>query len=138
MIYDAQGNIFATGYVAPGADAATDFSSVLVKFKSDGKLDETFGTKGVATRNVAVGTNGEVMRGLGPSRRARSSSRAPSSMRAPPTRATATSRCSASTPTARPDNTFGTNGVVTLDLSAGELIGEGSSATYVADAQWAW
>jgi uncharacterized delta-60 repeat protein len=64
VAYDAAGNIFATGQVATSNDAAADIATVVAKFKPTGELDPTFGTGGIVTRNIAVGTNGELFRGI--------------------------------------------------------------------------
>ncbi|HEX2658182.1 MAG TPA: hypothetical protein VHU40_07925, partial [Polyangia bacterium] len=61
---DAAGNIFATGQVASSTDAAADVATVVAKFRPTGELDPTFGTGGIVTRNISVGTNGELFRGI--------------------------------------------------------------------------
>ena len=50
--------------IADGADTNTDFAFMVAKFKPDGSLDNTFGTNGVAKKNVVVGKAGEVARGI--------------------------------------------------------------------------
>jgi uncharacterized delta-60 repeat protein len=62
---DSKGNVFAVGQIADSNDTAADFSLVLAKFTPRGLLDGSFGTKGVVTRNVVTGgTNGELYRGV--------------------------------------------------------------------------
>lgn len=61
---DDKGNIFATGQLAASTDSTADYSFLLAKFTPAGELDSSFANKGLAVRNVAVGTNGELARGI--------------------------------------------------------------------------
>lgn len=61
---DAAGNVFAAGTRSATADATDDFESILVKIGPDGTLDTTFGTGGIASKNVFTGSSGEMVRGV--------------------------------------------------------------------------
>lgn len=65
VAFDADDNIYAVGVTAAGFDTTTDYSTVVAKFSPEGVLDTTFGKNGFAIRNVAVGTAGELARGIG-------------------------------------------------------------------------
>ena len=112
---------------------AADFETGGAKFTPGGALETTFGRGGYARHNLAVGLNGEVARGVvvqpsgkivvsatiehvAPGADARDRDVALVRFNADGTR----------------DTTFGTDGVVTLDLSPGEAVG----AAYVADMAW--
>ena len=59
--FDAQNRLYGAGWVASGADQ----SMAVARFRTDGKLDPTFGNGGVATVNVAVGGKAvELARGV--------------------------------------------------------------------------
>lgn len=132
VTHDAQGNIYATGIVADGAEATADFKTVVAKFLPTGEIDKTFGAEGFAIQNIAVGTNGEVARGIvvqstgkivvaGTIEHAGAADARD--------RDIAVARFNAD---GMLDTTFGTNGIAILDLSDGELVG----TTYIADTQW--
>lgn len=133
VTYDAMGAFYAVGVMADGVAATDDFRTVVVKFNADGTRATGFGANGVASHNLAVGTNGEVARGvvvqpsgkvvalatvdhLGPAMETRDRDLALVRFNADGTR----------------DLSFGTMGVVTLDLSTGEAVGTG----FVADSAW--
>ena len=132
VTFDAQGAIYATGQVAPGTDTATDYASVVVKFTPAGELDPTFGDHGVAIRNVAVGTNGELFRGIVVQSTGKvvvSGSVEHAGATDPRDRDIALLRYN---PDGTPDASFGAGGVVILDLSPGIAVGTG----YAADSVW--
>lgn len=132
VAFDAQGNIYATGQVAPGTDTTTDYASVVVKFTPAGALDPTFGDHGVAIRNVAVGANGELFRGIVVQSTGKvvvSGSVEHAGATDPRDRDIALLRYN---PDGTPDASFGTGGLVILDLSAGITVGTG----YAADSVW--
>ncbi|HEX3765392.1 MAG TPA: hypothetical protein VHW23_42145 [Kofleriaceae bacterium] len=132
VAFDTQGNIYATGQVAPGTDTATDYASVVVKFTPTGALDPTFGDHGVAIRNVAVGTNGELFRGIviqSTGKIVVSGSVEHAGATDPRDRDIALLRYN---PDGTPDASFGNGGVVILDLSPGVVVGTG----YAADSVW--
>jgi len=131
VTYDKMGNLYATGVVADGTDAATDYAMVVAKWNAQGALDKSFGQNGVVRKNVAVGAGGEIARSivvqsngkiviLGAIEHVGGDAR---------DRDLALVRFEAN---GTVDNTFGTAGVVTLDLSDGEPVG----MSYVADAAW--
>lgn len=64
VAFDQSGNYYAAGSVSDGTDAATDSKTVIAKFLADGTLDASFGKDGYAIHNLAVGGNGEVARSL--------------------------------------------------------------------------
>jgi len=65
VAYDAEGNIYAAGYRSDGTQASADTAFVLAKFLPNGSPDNTFGSGGVASVNVAVGgQNIEQARGV--------------------------------------------------------------------------
>lgn len=132
VTFDAQGNFYAVGTVAPGTAATDDQQTVVAKFNAQGQLDTSFGTMGIATHNFAMGGNGEVFRGIvvQPSGRIVLSGNIE--------HAGATDARDRDIGVARlmPDGsrdaTFGTNGLVTLDLSDGAVDG----TSYTADNVW--
>lgn len=132
VAYDAAGNIYTTGQVAPGTDAATDYACVVAKFSSTGELDKTFGTQGYAIRNVAVGANGELCRGIviqSDGKIVVSGTIEHAGAADARDRDIALLRFTAA---GAKDTTFGTDGVVTLDLSTGVV----SGTAFVADSVW--
>ena len=131
VTYDAQGNIYATGQMATTTDATADFAALVAKFTSAGVLDPTFGTGGWVMRNVAVGTTGELFRGIV----VQSTGKIVISGTVEHAGATdardrdiALLRFNAD---GTKDTTFGTDGVVLLDLSTGVVNGTGFSADSV-------
>lgn len=132
VTYDRQGNVYATGVVADGTDAAADYAMVVAKFSASGSLDTTFGTGGVARQNVAVGTSGELARGIVVQSTGRiviSGTVEHANAQDSRDRDIAVVRFNAN---GTLDTSFGTNGVALLDLSDGEVVGSG----YVADTAW--
>jgi uncharacterized delta-60 repeat protein len=132
VAFDAQGNIYATGQVAPGTDAATDYASVVARFKPTGELDTSFGDHGFAIRNVATGTNGELFRGIvlqSDGKIVISGSVEAANATDARDRNIALLRLM---PDGTTDTTFGDNGVAIVDLSPGHVVGTG----YVADSVW--
>jgi uncharacterized delta-60 repeat protein len=131
VTYDDDGNLFAVGQISESVEATADFSLLLAKFKPDGSLDQSFGTKGVVTRNVATGTNGELFRGVV----VQSTGKIVVSGSVEHVGATdvrdrdiAVLRFNAD---GTKDTAFGTDGVVTLDLSTGVVNGSAFSADSV-------
>lgn len=59
VAFDAAGNLYGCGQVAPGTDSASDYSLFVAKILPNGMLDQAYGTGGIATQNVIVGTSGE-------------------------------------------------------------------------------
>jgi len=132
VAFDAGGNVYATGQVAPGVDAATDYASVVAKFKPSGELDTTFGDHGFAIRNVAVGANGELFRGIviqSTGKIVISGSIEHAGAADARDRDIALLRLN---PNGTTDTSFGTDGLVTLDLSTGVAVG----AAFSADSVW--
>ena len=132
LAFDDEGNIYAIGHVADGTDAMTDFRTVVARFEPDGALDTTWATMGYATHNLAVGTSGEVARGIDLQSSglvvgvATIEHAGASDAR---DRDVAVFRL---TSTGALDTTFGDMGVRVLDLSDGEV----SGMSYIADAAW--
>lgn len=131
VAYDPQGRIVAVGQSCPGVAATDDCSSVIVRMLADGTLDTSFGTGGVVTKNFAVGTSGEVARGL-------------AIVAGKIVVAAAGEQAGASDARERDvylarfnddgsiDSTFGTNGVATFNFAPGVLVG----STFKTDGQW--
>ncbi len=55
MTYDAQGNIVAVGQTAPSHATDADFSWLVARYSAAGVLDTSFGNGGFATHNLTVG-----------------------------------------------------------------------------------
>lgn len=62
--YDPSGRLLAVGFSADGVDAASDSAMVVARFTKEGKLDKSFGTDGVVRKNVKVGGNAELARSV--------------------------------------------------------------------------
>ncbi len=129
VAFDSQGNYYATGSVSETIDASADFKMLVAKFKADGELDTSFGKDGYAIHNAAVGTSGEAARSIvvqstgkiviaGTIEHANADDARDRDL--------ALVRFNAD---GSVDSSFGTGGVVTLDLSSGEV----SGTSYVAD-----
>ena len=133
VAWGADGRFYGVGNVADGTEATADFRTQVRRFNADGTPDMSWGTLGVATHNLAVGTGGEVTRGVVVQRSGKvvvaATVEHAGAMDARD-RDIALARFNAD---GTIDTSFGTNGVVTLDLSDGALDG----TTYVADTAWA-
>jgi uncharacterized delta-60 repeat protein len=131
VTFDKDGAIYATGWVGTGDASAIDQAVVVVKYTADGKLDEGFGTKGFAIKNVIAGKNGEVARSIV----LQSDGKIVIAGEVEHAGATdARDRDIALvrfTAAGQVDESFGDKGVVLLDLSDGAVVGDG----YVADLQ---
>lgn len=132
VAYDPMGRFYAVGTTADTTDAAADHRTLVRRFRSDGTPDTTWGSNGVASHNLAVGTSGEVTRGVVVQRTGKVVVAATvehlGAMDARD-RDIALARFNSD---GTLDTSFGTDGVVTLDLSDGVLDG----TTYVADGAW--
>src|SRR5258705_12168616 len=64
VAFGAHDEIFATGQVAVSTDTNADFAFVLAKLTPEGVLDPSFGSGGLAVKNVAIGAAGELARGI--------------------------------------------------------------------------
>lgn len=132
VAFAPDGTFFATGTIADTTDAMADHRTLLVKFTAAGQLDRSFGSNGFVTHNIVVGTSGEVARGIvvQPSGKvviaATVEATGAMDMR---DRNIALVRFNAD---GTLDPSFGTMGVVTLDLSVGAV----SGTTFIADGQW--
>jgi uncharacterized delta-60 repeat protein len=125
-------SFYAVGNVAVSTDSAADFAFVVARFQADGTLDPAFGAGGFAVKNVAVGTSGELARGVV----VQASGKVVVSGTVEHVGAAdARDRDVALLRFDQHgvlDPSFGQNGVVLLDLSAGEAVGTG----FVADSIW--
>ncbi len=132
VAFAPNGSFYATGYITEDTAATADFRVLLAKFTAAGALDLTFGMNGFVSHNVAVGTNGEVARGIvvQPSGKIVISSTV-EHLGGPDARDRDIALVRFNT-NGTLDNTFGTNGVVRLDLSDGAVNG----TAYVADSVW--
>ncbi len=124
VTYDAAGSFYAVGVVSDSNVAATaDFETVVAKFSAAGVLDTSFGTGGYARHNLAVGLGGEVARGIVVQSTGKivvAATIEHVGAMDPRDRDIALVRFNAN---GTRDTAFGTNGVVTLDLSDGVLDG---------------
>jgi uncharacterized delta-60 repeat protein len=136
VTFDSTGAFYAVGEIAdvviPDSGAATpDVKTVLAKFKADGSLDTTFGTGGVVTKNIIAAKEGEIARGIV----VQSSGKIVIAATIDHLGGDARDRDIALVRFAADgsvDTTFGTAGVLTLDLSSGAL----SGTRFLADSQW--
>ncbi len=134
VTFDPTGRFYAVGVVSEGNVAATaDFETVVARFTAAGELDTSFGQGGYARRNVAVGLGGEVARGVALQSDGKVVVAATVEHVAagadPRDRDIALVRFNAD---GTRDTGFGVDGVVTLDLSDGQVDG----TAYVADSAW--
>lgn len=132
VAFDADGKILAVGVRADGIDAATDLSTLVARFTPDGALDPSFGSGGSVVKNLAVGTTGEVARGIAVQSTGKivvAATVEAEGAADPRDRNIALARF---LPDGALDTSFGTAGVVVLDLSAGVADGTAFSA----DMQW--
>jgi uncharacterized delta-60 repeat protein len=132
VTFDAAGNILAVGVVTQAIDAATDFATVVARFSPSGVLDTTFGTNGYFIKNITVGTNGELARAIGVQSDGKIIVAATvDHLGAADARDRDVAVLRLNT-NGTLDTTFGTNGVQTLDLSTGMLVG----TSFLADSVW--
>lgn len=132
VTYDAQGNVYAVGQIASSTDSNADIATVIAKFTPAGAPDTTFGAGGFVVRNMVNGTNGELFRGIV----VQSSGKIVVSGNVehpgaadPRDRDIAVARFNAD---GSKDTTFGSDGIVTLDLSTGVVNGN----SFLADSAW--
>jgi len=132
VTYGPDGSVFAVGQIAISNDSNADQALLLVKFTPAGDLDPTFGASGVVVRNVASGTNGEIYRGVTVQTTGKvvvvGNAEHPGATDARD-RDMVVLRFNTD---GTKDTTWGTDGVVTLDLSTGVVNGTGFSA----DSAW--
>ena len=130
--FDTQNRLYAAGWVASGADQMM----AVARFRPDGQLDSTFGADGVASVNVAQGgktaelARGVVVQSTGKVVISGTMEHDPAAT-GDPARDTdiAVARFDQA---GKPDPTFGSGGVVKLDLSTG--VADGSA--YRGDTAW--
>lgn len=142
VTFDAAGNIYATGQIASGIDTAADFSLLVAKFSPIGVPDTSFGTNGVATVNVTVGGRAaELARGIVVQSNGRIviGATAEHDPSAAGVLANDTDIVLVGfLPTGALDNTFGTNGIVRMDLGTGVATVNASGNTVLSGADSAW
>lgn len=139
VTYGSNGDIFAAGWTTlPGNPTPVDQAVTVAKFSKAGALDTAFGTNGYAVKNIAVnGGAREVARGVVVQSDGKIVAYATVEHDV-----TATGGAAADTdvalvrflPDGTLDTTFGTQGVVQLDLGTGVV----TSATAVAGADIGW
>ena len=132
VAYGPAGALYAVGQVATTTDATADFATVVAKLTPSGTLDTTFGTQGFVVRNLAVGTNGELCRGIVVQSTGKivvAGSVEHVGAADPRDRDIAVARFNTD---GTKDTTFGTDGVLVLDLSTGVVNGTAFSA----DSAW--
>jgi uncharacterized delta-60 repeat protein len=64
VVFAPDSSFYVVGVAGDSTDASADFRTVVAHFGADGELEPGFGTDGVAAQNLAVGTNGELARGI--------------------------------------------------------------------------
>ncbi|MBK7401629.1 MAG: hypothetical protein IPJ34_36595 [Myxococcales bacterium] len=133
LAWDATGDaVYGTGAISDAAGADADTAFFVVKMKADGSVDKSFGVDGIARKNVIAKKGGEVARGIV----VQSSGKIVVAGTVEHAGATDDRDRDLAlvrfTTDGKVDTTFGTEGVVVLDLSPGELAG----TTYLADGQW--
>jgi uncharacterized delta-60 repeat protein len=129
VAFDSQGNFYATGSVADSTESTADSKMLVAKFKADGELDTSFGTNGYASHNATLGTGGEVARSIlvqSSGKIVIAGTMEHSGAQDARDRDIAVMRLNTD---GSLDSSFGTNGLVTLDLSEGEV----SGTSFVAD-----
>lgn len=129
VAFDSQGNFYATGSVADATDTTADSKMLVVKFKADGDVDTSFGSNGYAIHNAIVGAGGEVARSIVVQSSGKiviAGTVEHAGAQDARDRDIAVLRLNAD---GTLDSGFGTNGIVTLDLSEGEV----SGTSFVAD-----
>lgn len=131
VAYEPGGSFYASGLVADSTSAMADNKMVVAKFTAAGELDKSFGTGGFAIKNVAVGTDGELARGIVVQSDGKIVVVGPVEHAGGPAgdRDVALVRFNKD---GSLDTTFGTAGVAIHDLSVGELVG----SAWVADTAW--
>lgn len=132
LAFDAMGNIFGVGVQSADTTSTADFSTIVVKFTPQGKIDTTFGTNGVFNKNITVGTNGELARAIGFQSTGKIIVGATVEQVGAADardRDAALMRVNAD---GTLDTTFGTNGVAIINLSNGVVAGNG----FAADSMW--
>lgn len=130
--YDGQGRLYGVGSLAESTDAAADARMVIARFTSAGALDPSFGQGGFTTLNAAVGTSGELLRGVviqASGKIVAAGTVEHAGAADPRDRDVALVRFNSD---GTLDKTFGKDGLALLDLSDGEVVG----STYVADTAW--
>jgi uncharacterized delta-60 repeat protein len=132
VAYDPSGAIYAVGQLTSSTDANADTQLLLAKFTAQGKLDTSFGNAGVVVKNVAVGTNGELFRGIVVQSTGKvvvSGSVEHVGADDPRDRDIAALRFNAD---GTLDSSFGTDGTAIFDLSPGVV----NDTAYLADSAW--
>ena len=132
VAFDRTSGFYVTGQIQDGTAATDDVRTVVAHFTAAGELDTTFGTAGFYTNNFAVGTNGEVARGIG----VQSDGKIVIGLTIEHAGAADTRdrdwAVARLLPNGTLDATFGTAGVAVLDLSPGLIDG----TSYRADGAW--
>jgi uncharacterized delta-60 repeat protein len=64
VTYAPSGALYAVGQVTNSTETDADISLLVAKFTAAGEFDPRFGSRGVVTRNVSPGRNGEIFRSL--------------------------------------------------------------------------
>lgn len=132
VAFDTAGKVVATGVIADSTDASADHATAVVRFLANGARDPSFGTSGLARLNLAVGTNGELSRGIALQSTGKilvSATVEHAGGADARDRDMAVARLNTD---GTLDTTFGTNGIVVLDITTGAADG----TTYVADSNW--
>jgi uncharacterized delta-60 repeat protein len=130
--FDAAGNVYTVGQIASSNDTSADIATLIAKFTPQGALDTSFGSGGFYVRNVANGTNGELFRNLvvqSTGKVVAAGSIEHAGATDARDRDLALMRVNQD---GTKDTTFGSDGIVKLDLSTGILNG----TAFLADSAW--
>lgn len=130
--FDTQGRIYAVGNIADSTETTANYRVLVARFTPTGDRDPSFGTNGMASHDIVVGTNGETSRSVV----VQSSGKVVALATVEhPGAADARDRDIALVrfnSDGSLDTSFGTNGVVTFDLSTGVAVG----SSFIADSAW--
>ncbi len=132
VAFGAAGAAFAVGTISDTTESTADVATIVVKLGADGKIDKSFGTDGVARHNLAVGTSGESARGIAVQADGKIVIAATVEHAGAADARDRDIAVARLTPDGKLDATFGAGGVLTLDLSPGEVV----DTSYTADSAW--
>ena len=129
--FDADDGLIAVGVITTGT-SSPDQETVVIRVRADGTLDPAFGSGGVFRRNLAVGGTGELARGVVVQSNGRIVVAASVEQAGAVDVRERDVALLGLTRTGTVDQSFGTEGLVILDLAAGAASGN----TFVTDAPW--
>lgn len=138
--FDSKGRLYAAGVVADSTDANADRAMVVARFLADGTLDASFGDGGIVRQNVVEAGGGESARAVVVQSTGKIVIAGTVEADAQATGPAAADRDIALmrfNENGALDTTFGTGGILTLDLNQGiEVDGQNGPTWAGADAFW--